>query len=146
MLEKIGLKRINPKKGKPLELSVLENGCIVCTSHVPNKDGYVRVYAGKGESPRCKFLHRITWERENNTVVPKGYELDHICRTRACCNPDHLQLLTVRDHKIKTNLERYRDRIDKVISMIKEGKSTPEIMAECQVVRAYVTRYRRLLK
>lgn len=26
--------------------------------------------------------------------VPAGLELDHVCRNRACCNPDHLEPVT----------------------------------------------------
>jgi hypothetical protein len=27
-------------------------------------------------------------------LVPDGLELDHLCRNRACCNPDHLEPVT----------------------------------------------------
>ncbi len=31
-------------------------------------------------------------------VVPTGYVLDHLCRTRRCCNPDHLRVVTAREN------------------------------------------------
>lgn len=30
--------------------------------------------------------------------VPDGLELDHLCRNRACCNPDHLEPVTHREN------------------------------------------------
>jgi len=31
--------------------------------------------------------------------VPSGYQLHHICERRHCVNPDHLQLLTLKEHR-----------------------------------------------
>lgn len=30
--------------------------------------------------------------------VPRGLQLDHVCRVRACCNPDHLQPVTPQEN------------------------------------------------
>lgn len=36
------------------------------------------------------LTHRVMWE-EMIGAVPQGLDLDHLCRNRACCNPDHLE-------------------------------------------------------
>lgn len=33
--------------------------------------------------------------------IPEGYVLDHRCRVRACCNPAHLELVTVRVNTLR---------------------------------------------
>lgn len=69
-----------------------------------NADGYIRVsVAGK------KIMsHRLALI-ESGVVIPEGYEVDHLCRNRACCNPSHLEVVT---HK--QNMERGtgRDRFN----------------------------------
>lgn len=36
--------------------------------------------------------------------VPKGLELDHKCRNKLCCNPDHLELVTHRENTARGSL------------------------------------------
>ena len=38
-------------------------------------------------------VHRVVWERLVGPI-PAGLHLDHLCRNRACANPDHLQPVT----------------------------------------------------
>lgn len=39
------------------------------------------------------YAHRWAYEQEKGPV-PDGMELDHLCRTRACVNPAHLEPVT----------------------------------------------------
>ena len=40
------------------------------------------------------MAHRYSWEHYNNQKIPKGIQLDHMCRNKKCVNPNHLQLVT----------------------------------------------------
>ncbi len=82
--------------------------CMVCVSHAHNKDGYLRILNRSGTGPRMKMYHRTTYEATHGPI-PEGYEVDHLCRNRACQNIRHLQLLRVSEHKAKTNKERSDD-------------------------------------
>jgi len=42
---------------------------------------------------RMRTAHRWIWEREKGPV-PKGLELDHLCCTRRCVRPSHLEAVT----------------------------------------------------
>lgn len=36
------------------------------------------------------YAHRLAWELKNGPI-PDGMVIDHLCRNRACCRPEHLQ-------------------------------------------------------
>lgn len=44
-------------------------------------------------SGRLVMAHRITYEALVEPLA-KGLELDHLCRQRACCYPNHLEAVT----------------------------------------------------
>lgn len=53
------------------------------------KKGYARVlFMG-----RMVLVHRYVWELANGPISD-GFVIDHQCRNRACCNVDHLRVVT----------------------------------------------------
>lgn len=54
---------------------------------MPNGYGSVSV------NRRPYRAHRFYWEQVNGPL-PKGLELDHLCRVRQCVNPAHLEAVT----------------------------------------------------
>jgi hypothetical protein len=48
---------------------------------------------GYGQIRGSSSAHRYYYE-EAYGEVPKGLHLDHLCRVRACVNPDHLEPVT----------------------------------------------------
>ncbi len=54
-----------------------------------DEDGYGRIRAPQGRI----VAHRFAYE-EKHGPVPAGMVLDHLCRTRLCVNPDHLEPVT----------------------------------------------------
>jgi hypothetical protein len=53
-------------------------------------NGYGYVFIGDG---RRRGAHIVSYEQHVGPV-PDGLELDHLCRVRACVNPDHLEPVT----------------------------------------------------
>lgn len=53
------------------------------------KGGYGRTWDGN----RQRAAHRLFYERRHGPV-PDGLELDHLCKQRACVNPQHLEPVT----------------------------------------------------
>lgn len=73
-----------------------------------NEDGYVRVLdKPRSVGGRLVMRHRAVWETFKGEI-PKGYEIDHKCKNRRCCNVEHLQLLSTSEHRSKDNSERYK--------------------------------------
>ncbi len=49
---------------------------------------------GYGQDAANRMAHRIHYERLVGPI-PEGMQLDHLCRVRACINPDHLEPVTL---------------------------------------------------
>lgn len=58
---------------------------------------------GYGTSPvkLPRAAHQYVWTTLVGPV-PDGMELDHLCRNRACCNPDHLEPVTHRENVLRS--------------------------------------------
>ncbi|MEU6397826.1 HNH endonuclease signature motif containing protein [Streptomyces cinnamoneus] len=56
-----------------------------------NRGGYGAISKGRREG--AAIVHRVVWELLVGPI-PNGADLDHLCRVRACCNPDHLEPVT----------------------------------------------------
>lgn len=131
---------------RELKFIKLDSGCIICTSHCLNKDGYLRVLGRRGPSesrPRMTMYHRYVYETEIG-AIPDGYEVDHMCRNRACQNPQHLQLLPISEHKAKTNRERCDDRRAAVLLTLELGiTDTTQLCEIFNLDRATINRWKR---
>jgi len=70
------------------KIDIAPDGCHLWTGYV-HRTGYGRVaYHGK-----VREAHRVAYELAHGPV-PKGKEIDHLCRVRRCVNPDHLEAVT----------------------------------------------------
>jgi len=74
------------------KLRVTKGGCWIFTGCLDAK-GYGRIWCADERRP--KPAHVVAFEFVVG-LVPAGLVLDHECRNRACCNPAHLDPVTVR--------------------------------------------------
>lgn len=75
---------------------VSESGCWLWTASM----------AGSGY-PKCSVFkksvaaHRLGYEMMVG-LIPPGLQLDHLCRTPRCVNPDHLEPVTPRENSLRS--------------------------------------------
>lgn len=69
--------------------------CWIWTGHRNNR-GYGVIGVGRGK----QYVHRLVYELLVGPI-PAGLQLDHLCRVRACANPDHLEPVTPRENGMR---------------------------------------------
>lgn len=84
--------------------------------------GYGVISQGPRDATGTRMVHRAVWELLVGEI-PDGYELDHLCRVRACCNPDHLELVTRAENVARGS---QRAGINRKDACIKGHPFTPE--------------------
>lgn len=72
-----------------------EAGCWLWTGPT-NEKGY-GLTTVKGKTVR---VHRIAYELWKGPIPP-GLQIDHLCRTRNCFNPEHLEAVTPRENVLR---------------------------------------------
>lgn len=84
----------------------LDGDCIVYIGRT-TANGYPVAYID-GYSRR---VHRYIWELVRGDV-PDTLVLDHLCQTKICCNPDHLEPVTAAENTRRAHNPPYRLKAD----------------------------------
>ena len=72
------------------------DGCWIWKASLTNK-GYGRFNL---KNYKGQAAHRISYELFIGDI-PKGLQLDHLCRNRLCVNPDHLEPVTRKENILR---------------------------------------------
>lgn len=78
------------------QMEIAEDGCWTWTGCL-SADGYGNAKIA-GRDVR---VHRWAYESIGGKSIPDGLVLDHLCRNRACCNPEHLEPVTNRENVLR---------------------------------------------
>ncbi len=75
------------------KVRVANSGCWEWVAYC-DKDGYGKYSLASVSSVCGRGVHRITYHHFI-ARIPEGMQIDHLCRNRRCCNPEHLEAVTV---------------------------------------------------
>ena len=85
---------------------VTESGCWIYTGEL-NRNGYGTIRA----AGKRKMAHRLLFEHFVGPIQ-HGYVLDHLCRVRCCCNPHHMEPVTVKENTLRGLAELFKQEIE----------------------------------
>lgn len=92
----------NPEKAAVrLKKLIIDNGPDLCTTPTRKlrPDGYYLIFVLNG----LVYAHRAVYTLQTLQQIPADKEINHTCRTRHCCNPNHLEAVTRQENLL------YRD-------------------------------------
>jgi hypothetical protein len=72
-------------------------------------------YAPEPKTVKTVYAHRVAYELTLGGV-PQGMTIDHLCRNKLCCNPQHMEIVTRSE-----NSRRQAVKQDRVCKMGKES-------------------------
>ena len=82
---------------KLLTNTVQEGNCLIWKrghSGTGRGGGYGRVNIDGG----TMAVHRVMYALVHGPIPPKK-QIDHMCKNRLCCNPDHLEMVTHKENQ-----------------------------------------------
>lgn len=73
-------------------------------------------YGTAAHQGRVRLTHRIAYELAHGNI-PAGLVVDHLCHNKRCCNPAHLEAITVTEN----NRRAWRDGLQTVSPLAKRN-------------------------
>lgn len=131
---------VGPRDGRlheGIHYDIDANGCWLWKLR-RDRGGYGRTKVSCGGNNG--LAHRVSYQQSVGTI-PAGLDLDHLCRVRACINPEHLEPVTRQVNVLRGNTTRVslEDRVEIKRAMLELAKRygvTPRTLAAIAESRA----------
>ena len=96
-------------------------------------------YGHKSHRGKTHLAHRVYYmQRHGDDSIPEGAHLDHLCRTRSCVNPDHLEPVTHKENHRRRSRFTQRQADELRLLRAKEKLSQSTLAERFEISRRYV--------
>ena len=79
-------------------ISKNDNECFVWQGGNSGTKGRGQGYGRMRFKGKVSAVHRVVYQLTKGNI-PKDYQIDHLCKNRLCCNPDHLECVTAEENQ-----------------------------------------------
>lgn len=91
-----------------------------CWNWQGRKSGKQNEYGQISLSGKQTMVHRIVFEELVRQLKP-GETIDHICRNKLCCNPEHLEAVSLKDNVKRMHAYRsLQKEIDRLVDFVEK--------------------------
>jgi hypothetical protein len=123
------------KRGTPDYAVDAESGCWIWLKAL-QREGY----GITGRAGKSLLAHRAYYE-DAKGAIPDGLQIDHLCRVRACVNPDHLEAVTPQENIHRTAITKLTP--DEVRAIRKDTRPSSQVARDYDITRSWVHRLRK---
>lgn len=139
-LSKIGNKnaqsKLSPINRIKTRIAKRKNGCWEWTGGTGKKELYGRVWLNGNTITAHSAVYQLLVGE-----VPKGKELDHLCRNRLCVNPKHLEAVTHAENlRRRVDIKLDFNKVQEIRTMIKAGYKQKIIAEKYGIYPSVVSR------
>ena len=80
--------------------SISDTGCWIWQKTIMQHGGYGQIGSTVNNKRQILYTHKVSYEHFVGKI-PTGFELHQICLNRKCLNPNHLELLSIKESRIR---------------------------------------------
>lgn len=113
-------------KGRHRGYKIVENGCWEYLG-AGDKDGYAAQIQENGKTLRGQ---RYYYEKYKGKI-PKGLQIDHLCKNRICVNPEHFEAVTPMENlRRRVNVKMNEEVVDRIRRIYKNQNVSQTALAK----------------
>lgn len=119
---------------RSVDYIVNQDGCWIWQKYL------CKGYGRKKIGGRDVLAHRYYYEMHRGPI-PDGLPLDHLCRVTACCNPEHMEIVTKNENdRRRSTTKLTHQQVAEIKTCYINGQSQKSLALEYDVTQPHISK------